>query len=90
MKLAMIKHPRVTEKATILAEQHAYTFEVTKDATKAGVAHEIKTRYNVTPVKVNITTRPPKRVFIKGKQGMTPGVKKAVVYLKKGDSIQLA
>lgn len=86
----MIKQPRITEKATMLSEKNAYTFEVTKDATKAGVAHEVKTRYNVTPVKVNITTAPAKKVFLKGKRGMKPGVKKAVVYLKKGDSIQIA
>ncbi len=85
-----ILRPRITEKATMLAEMNVYTFEVTKEATKASVAREIMSMYKVTPVKVNIITNPGKKVVMKGKVGRSSGVKKAAVYLKKGDTIDIA
>ncbi len=88
-KASSIKRPRITEKATMLAEHNVFTFEIAKHATKGTVAAEIKAMYNVTPVKVNITMLPAKKVFMRGKSGKSTGVKKAVVYLKKGDSINI-
>lgn len=82
--------PRVTEKATLLSDKNAYAFEVTREATKASVAHDIKTMYKVTPVKIAMVTTPAKRMFTKGKVGKSRAPKKAYVYLKKGDSITIA
>jgi ribosomal protein L23 len=48
----------------------------------------VKELYKVTPVKVNIINLPAKIVFTRGKSGRKAGVKKAVVYLKKGDKIE--
>lgn len=88
MKDLIIKKPRITEKSGIQAEvSGVYTFEVTNKANKKNVAKAVKELYKVTPVKVNITNLPAKIVFTRGKTGRKSGIKKAVVYLKKGDKI---
>jgi large subunit ribosomal protein L23 len=89
MNALIIKRPRITEKSGIQAEtMGVYTFEVTAEANKKNIAKAIKEIYKVTPVKVNITHLPAKKVFARGKTGRQSGVKKAVVYLKKGEKIE--
>ena len=88
MNELIIKKPRITEKSGIQAEAlGVYTFEVTDKANKKNISKAIIELYKVTPVKVNITKLPTKTVFARGKKGTKSGVKKAVVYLKKGDKI---
>jgi large subunit ribosomal protein L23 len=84
----IIIRPRITEKSGIMSE-HAgiYTFEVRENANKPMIAQAIKTLYKVTPVKVRVINLPAKRVFVRGKRGTSNAVKKAMVYLKKGDKI---
>jgi large subunit ribosomal protein L23 len=85
---ALIKRPRITEKSGIKSEsENIYTFEVASNATKTGIAKAIREIYKVNPVKVNITILHAKKVFARGKSGRKNGVKKAVVFLKKGDKI---
>lgn len=84
----ILLRPRITEKASFLMESNVYTFEVAIDATKEQVEEAIKAFYKVTPLQVNIVKRPAKKVFIKGKKGTKAGMKKAYVYLKKGDKIE--
>lgn len=79
--------PRVTEKASLQSNANAYTFIVTKDATKLSVRDAIKKEYKVTPLSINIINLPKRNVFVRGKFGVQAGMKKAVVFLKKGDSI---
>ncbi len=86
----IIKRPRVTEKATIATDKNQYVFEVSGRASKISVAKAIKDIYGVTPIRVNITRNPGKTKFVRGKVGHTSGVKKAVVFLKKGDKIEIA
>jgi large subunit ribosomal protein L23 len=89
MNELIIKKPRITEKSGIQAEAlGVYTFEVTDKANKKNISKAIIELYKVTPVKVNITKLPSKKVFSRGKVGRKSGVKKAVVYLKKGDKIE--
>jgi large subunit ribosomal protein L23 len=83
----VLKRPRVTEKAAILSGSGVYTFEIDPKATKIDVARAIKQVYNVDPVKVTISTLPAKKKMSRGKRGITASVKKALVYLKKGDTI---
>ncbi len=86
--ILILKKARITEKAGIKAEsQNVYTFEVTKDANKKSVAEAIKEVYKVTPIKVNIVNLPMKKVFSRGKRGAESSIKKALVFLKKGDKI---
>jgi large subunit ribosomal protein L23 len=84
----IIKKPRITEKSGLQSEAGVYTFEVTTLANKKNIAKAIKELYKVTPEKVNIINLPAKKIFAKGKKGSKAGVKKAVVYLKKGDKIE--
>lgn len=82
--------PRITEKASMQSSSNAYTFVVAKNATKSIVMAEIKKEYKVTPLAINITNMPRKNTFIRGKKGTKAGIKKAIVFLKKGDSITLS
>ena len=85
----VILRPRITEKATDRQQFNVYTFEVSPDATKGAVAEAFHKIYKVTPVKVNITKSPAKRIWLRGKAGTKKGVKKACIYLKEGDKIEL-
>lgn len=85
----VIIRPHVTEKAGLQSESsNVYTFQVYKDASKGTVTRAIKSLYKVSPVKIRIVNLPKRKVFVKGKFGSQPGVKKAMVYLKKGDKIE--
>jgi len=82
--------PRITEKAALGADKsNVYIFEVTPGATKKSISASVRDAYGVTPEKVRVAVIPPKRVFIRGKKGVKSGGKKAYVYLKKGDKIEL-
>ncbi len=86
---SVIRKPRVTEKANIKAEtQNVYTFEINKEFSKRDVREAVEQIYKVVPIKINITNLPAKNVVSRGKKGVQSGVKKAVVFLKKGDKIE--
>ncbi len=86
----LIIAPRITEKASVASSANAYTFIVSKKATKHTLLDEIKKTYKVTPIAINILNMKGKKVFSRGKFGKTEDIKKAVVFLKKGDSIAIA
>ena len=88
---SVIVGPRITEKAVGKSEQNVYTFIVRRDANKYQIRDAIKATYNVTPVKINTVNKlPAKRmVGMRGKTKHVPGMKKAYVYLKEGDSISI-
>lgn len=82
--------PWVTEKAALQANKtNTYVFEVSKDATKKSVIASIKDLYKITPIRVHLLAIPHKKVFRRGKVGMTGGGKKAYIHLKKGDKIEV-
>lgn len=85
----VIESPRITEKAAYRAEKGVYVFNVTPRSNKTQIAQAILAIYNVKPVKVNITQITKKSVMLRGKRGTKGGGKKAYVYLKKGDSIEI-
>ena len=78
---------RITEKSAIGADKGMYTFNVVPTANKNEIKKAIKMLYNVTPVKISVTTITSKVVMRRGVEGLKQGGKKAVVYLKKGDKI---
>lgn len=84
----ILLRPRITEKANMVVLKDVHTFEVAAKASKKQIAEAIKVFYKVTPIKVNIVKNPTKEVFVRGKKGTKSGVKKAYVYLKKGDKIE--
>lgn len=89
---ATLISPRVTEKAARLSDSSAYVFNVAPGAHKAEIAAEIKRIYKVTPRKVTLVAVPRKTVVNRAtnRMGATAAGKKAYVYLKKGDKIELA
>ncbi len=86
---SVLRGPRITEKASRVAEKNVYVFNVTPAATKKSVSFAIETRYNVRPRNVRIVSVKKKKVFSRGKQGMHGGGKKAYIYLAAGETIQL-
>ncbi len=88
--MSTLLRPRITEKAGIMNESNnVYTFEVAKNSTKHTIANEIKALYKVTPSKVRIVNIPARNVIVRGKKGTQSAIKKALVYLKKGDKINI-
>ena len=87
----VILSPRITEKGAYLSEQGVYLFNVGVNANKQEIAKAIKALYKVTPRKVTIVTVPTKRVLTRGtnRHGKTRESKKAYVYLKKGETIEI-
>ncbi len=88
---SIVIRPRITEKASLVMEKGVYVFEVSQRATKSEIAKSVETIYGVKPRKVNVVTMSPRKFMSKmrGRRGMKSGMKKAYVYLKEGDSIQL-
>jgi large subunit ribosomal protein L23 len=83
--------PRVTEKASDLSEKGVYAFEINLRAGKAEVRRAIEQYFKVKPARIAIVVGKPKyarnprtnRVQVK-----KAILKKALVYLKKGDKIE--
>ncbi len=87
----VLKNLRVTEKVSLLsATRNVYTFNITEDANKESVSQSVEHLYKVHPVKVRILPVPAKRVFVRGKAGVKRGGRKAYVYLKEGEKIDIA
>lgn len=83
--------PHITERATALATENAYVFVIQSTASKRDVIAAVKALYKVTPRKVTTVTIPSKnRVGRKGIKGVQKGYKKAIVYVKKGESITIS
>ncbi len=85
----VIKKPRVTEKAAMLTSDKAYTFDVHPDANKIQIKQAIEQTYKVSPQKVNIVNQKARKEMKRGRKVHKSGTKKAMVYLKEGDSIEL-
>lgn len=88
---SIILRPHITEKAGLQNEAfNVYTFQVSKNSTKHTISKAITSLYKVIPSKVRIVNLPEKAVFVRGKHGTQSAVKKAMIYLKKGDKIEIA
>ena len=85
-----ILSPVITEKATYLSEQNKVVFQVAKDATKAEIAEAIQELFKVTVVKVNTLIVKGKTKRWRGRPGRRSDVKKAIVTLAEGQSIDVA
>jgi len=84
-----IRKPIITEKATILSEQNKTVFKVHAGANKSSIKKNIEKLFKVSVVKVNIINTKTKKKIKQGKLSTKPGYKKAIVTLKKGQSIDL-
>jgi len=83
--------PRITEKGAYLSEHNIYVFNVAMGANKGEIAAAVKELFKVTPRFVRIVAVPRKVVLTRGtnRKGKTGAGKKAYVYLKKGETIEL-
>ena len=84
-----IINPIITEKATILSEQNKTVFKVHAKANKKIIKINIEKLFKVNVVKVNIINQKTKLKMRQGKKSYKRGYKKAVITLKKGQSIDL-
>ena len=84
-----IRNPIMTEKATILSEQNKSVFKVHVKANKTLIKKNIEKLFKVNVVKVNIINQKTKIKMKQGKKSLKSGYKKAIVTLKKGQSIDL-
>jgi large subunit ribosomal protein L23 len=92
VKSSVILGARITEKAANLAEKNGYTFNVAPNANKSEIKKAIKAMYKVTPIAIRTVTMSKKVTTPRGRRGRmgtTGGGKKAYVYLKKGDTIEV-
>ena len=81
--------PHITEKSTNMANQGIYTFKVLSSANKIIIKKAFQEMYGFEPVKVRMVNTPPKKRKVRGKIGVKPGFKKALVYLKEDDKIEI-
>ena len=84
-----IRSPIITEKATILSEQNKTVFKVHDSANKKIIKKNIEKIFKVNVVKINIINQKTKQKMKQGRKSFRSGYKKAIVTLKKGQSIDL-
>ena len=88
--LDSIKSPLITEKATGLSEQNKVVFKVHDGASKKSIKMNIEKIFKVKVIKINTINKKSKMKMVRGRKGYKKGFKKAVVTLKKGQTIDLA
>jgi large subunit ribosomal protein L23 len=81
--------PVITEKATVLSEQNKVVFRVAHDATKDEIAAAVEELFKVTVTKVNTMVTKGKTKRFRGIMGRRSDVKKAIVTLAEGQSIDI-
>ena len=84
-----ILSPLVTEKSTNLSEQNKIVFKVPTKATKENLKRNIEKIFKVNVTKVNIINKNSRIKFTRGRKVKVSGFKKAIITLKKGQSIDL-
>jgi|TARA_B110000495_G_scaffold186509_1_gene185121 large subunit ribosomal protein L23 len=87
----VIVRPVVSEKSYSLMENHVYTFEVAKSASKPQIRDAVESIFDVKVLKVNTLNREGKRKRNRGLPtfGKRPDIKRAYVTLVEGESIEL-
>ena len=88
--LDTILSPVITEKATILSEFNKMVFRVHKGASKNSIKKSIEKIFKVNVIKINTINLRGKTKVVRGKKSRRSGYKKAIVTLKKGQSVDLS
>ena len=81
--------PHITEKSTLLSEQNAVVFKVASDATKPQIKAAVEALFGVSVTGVNTLTQKGKTKRWKGRPYTRSDVKKAIVTLAEGQSIDV-
>ena len=82
--------PLITEKATLLTEQNKVVFRVAQDATKDEIAAAVEELFKVKVIKVNTLITKGKTKRFRGILGKRSDVKKAIVTLQEGQTIDIS
>ena len=81
--------PIVTEKSTNLSEQNKIVFKIPSGANKKNLKNNIEKIFKVNVIKVNIINKQNRTKLTRGRKVKVSGYKKAIITLKKGQSIDL-
>ena len=84
-----IVSPLVTEKSTNLSEQNKIVFKVPVSANKRNLKTNIEKIFKVNVTKINIINKQSRTKVSRGRKVKVSGFKKAIITLKKGQSIDL-
>ncbi len=81
--------PVITEKATMASEHNQVVFRVPLDATKPNIKRAVEELFSVKVKAVNTLRQKGKTKRFRGRPGRRPDVKKAIVTLEDGHSIDI-
>ncbi len=81
--------PIVTEKSTNLSENNKIVFKVPNSSNKINLKKTIEKIFKVNVIKINIINKQSRDKFTRGRKVKVQGYKKAIITLKKGQSIDL-
>ena len=84
-----ILFPVVTEKSTNMSELNKVTFKVPQNSNKNSLKKSIEKLFKVNVTKINIVNKKTRMKVSRGKKIKKKGYKKAIITLKKGQSIDL-
>jgi large subunit ribosomal protein L23 len=85
----LIVAPIITEKGTLLSEKNQVLFKVRKEATKPQIKAAVERLFDVKVEAVNTLVRKGKKKMFKGTRGVQSDVKKAIVTLAEGHTIDI-
>lgn len=89
MNTSHIEKLVVTEKSSSMQSHGKYVFVVEASATKNEIRKAVETIYRVNVVSVDTITRKPKMKRFRGVKNLRGGSKRAIVTLKKGQTIDI-
>ena len=81
--------PVITEKSTNLSSLNKVVFKVINSANKKNLKKNIEKIFKVNVTKINMINKQNRTKFTRGKKVKVSGFKKAIITLKKGQSIDL-
>ena len=84
-----IYSPILTEKSTTLSDQNKIVFKVPNKANKKNLKKNIEKIFKVNVVKINIINKQNRKKLTRGRKISVKGYKKAIITLKKGQTIDL-
>jgi large subunit ribosomal protein L23 len=85
----VIKSPHISEKASYLAEQNQYIFEILPNYNKKEVKDAVEGIYGVDVLSVNMIKIPAKKRRLGRTEGFRKAYKKAIVKIKEGQKIEI-
>jgi large subunit ribosomal protein L23 len=86
----VLRGPVITEKSTMISEHNQVTFRVAKDSSKPEIMAAVEGLFGVKVKAVNTLRTPGKLKRFRGRLGRRPEVKKAIITLEAGQSIDVA